>query len=330
VPHGHWQDRENRRRYLRWLGRHLGFRTEAEWHGLTRGHFRRNGGGGLLVGVYNDSPYAALCDLMPRREWKPWLMSSTPQGFWRDPRNRVWFMDWLGEQLGFETVEDWHGLRRAHFEAHGGGGLLHRHYRGSPLEALKDYMPRVRWREWELGRVSAGFWQDPANRCWFLTWLGERLGFERPEDWYRLTARHVLEHGAGAMLRCYPTGHSVELLREYWPAHDWKPWLFHRVPQGYWEDRANQARYLRWLGRQLGFRSKADWYHLDPVHLRLTGGNCLLKRYHGRSLTRLLRTHFPRWRWDPEQFRRHQDLGLIDRLIEQDAVQAYRRDRAAA
>jgi len=41
---------------------------------------------------------------------------------------------------------------------------------------------------------------------------------------------------------------------------DLNPWLFEKVPQRFWADKANQRRYIDWLGRRLGYTSPQDWY----------------------------------------------------------------------
>jgi hypothetical protein len=56
VPVGFWDSLENRRRYLRWLGKKLDFKKPRDWCKVTRNDFRTNYGGGLLFRYqsYND------------------------------------------------------------------------------------------------------------------------------------------------------------------------------------------------------------------------------------------------------------------------------------
>src|SRR5216684_2374765 len=48
VPSGFWELAENRQRYVEWLGEQLGFTQLEDWYRITRRHFRRHRGGGLL------------------------------------------------------------------------------------------------------------------------------------------------------------------------------------------------------------------------------------------------------------------------------------------
>ena len=92
VPNGYWMRRCHRVAYMEWLGHKLDFHAPEEWYALKRRHFLHNRGGGLLAGVYRDSPLEALRDFMPDRDWHPWLLNCTPQRFWTDRVNRRAYM----------------------------------------------------------------------------------------------------------------------------------------------------------------------------------------------------------------------------------------------
>lgn len=322
VPDGFWHIRANRVRYMRWLGRKLNFRRTEDWYKLKRSHFHDNFGGGLLSVIHHDSPLAALRDYKPDYPWKPWLLSSTPQRFWRDRRNRRWYMDWLGEQLGFETAADWYALTQQHFHRNHGTGLLGLYYGNSPLRALKEYKPRVKWREWEFPAVTQQFWQQRENRVRYMRWLGKELGFRRPCDWYRLSRRHFREHRGEPMLRAYPQPLPIFALREAMPEQDWKEWLFARVPNGFWDEPANRRRYMRWLGGVMGFRRTEDWYHLSQRHVRLTGGGALLNSYYNGCLADMLRDYLPRHDWCPYRLNATYDGELTRTLHERQFIRS--------
>jgi len=45
------------------------------------------------------------------------------------------------------------------------------------------------------------------------------------------------------------------------PLPDLEPWQKDEpVPRGFWADKANQKRYLDWLGAKLGISKREDWY----------------------------------------------------------------------
>jgi hypothetical protein len=59
-----------------------------------------------------------------------WLYGPVPPGFWELAENRQRYVQWLGEQLGFTTLEDWYRITRRHFQCHRGGEPRKRHQEG--------------------------------------------------------------------------------------------------------------------------------------------------------------------------------------------------------
>jgi hypothetical protein len=146
------------------------------------------------------------------------LFSGVPHGFWEKRENRRRYMAWLGEQLGYKQIEDWYQVTKYEFYDNAGIQFIKR-FDGSPIEAVKDYLPQYPWKEWLFARVPSHFWGDAKNRRRYLNWLGEQLGFRQPRDWLRV--RHedfVAHHGSGLLngRRTYR-----EVLREYLPQLDW-------------------------------------------------------------------------------------------------------------
>jgi len=216
------------------------------------------------------------------RDLRPWLYGRVPVGFWDVAENRHRYMEWLGQQLGFRQPEDWYKVNWTHFRRNRGGGLLSK-FNTSPGAAVKDFLPGYDWKEWLFSHAPQRFWSDPNNRRRYMNWLGQQLGFRRPEDWYRLTGAQLFQHaGYGLIKYCgYPI---LVVLKEYWPGYEWQEWRLAVVPTGFWDDPANRRRYLDWLGEQLGFREVVDWYGLK---------NEALYAHHGRPLSARL-GHSPR------------------------------------
>lgn len=287
VPNSYWSRRVNRVRYMVWLGNRLRFTRKTDWYGLTRQHFLDHCGGGLLATAFNHSPLAALRDYAPRYDWKPWLLTKTPQRYWADPENRRIYMRWLGQQLGYKKPSDWYALRKHHFVTHHGEGMLSNYHRNSPIDAVKELFPKTKWKEWLFHEVPQGFWRRAENRHRYLTWLRGRLRIRETEDWYRLTRAKLSKYRGATLLQ---NGYSpLKLLREHMPDHDWEPWRFERVPNGFWHSRSNRAWFLAWLGDYFGFDHLNDWSELTRQDIRDAGGGTLLTHHYGNSLTRFIR-----------------------------------------
>ena len=303
VPNGYWERRPQRVAYMRWLGERLGFRDPDDWYALRRLHFQRNCGGGLLQSVFRDSPQEALRDFMPEREWHPWLFSRTPNGFWADQANRRAYMQWLEKRLGIERPDQWYGVTKADFVKNAGDGMLANYFRDRVSAAVMEYLPRRRWYLWRFASVPQGFWLKLENRIAYLDWLGKRLRIRSPEQWYGVTTETISAH-YGASLVAYHRHSTLNIMREYLPEFDWKPWLFRRVPSNYWNDSANRHRYLVWLGKQMGYRRPSDWYNLTAEDVIRSGGASVFDCVYGSRLENLFRERYPNHSWQPRARKR--------------------------
>src|SRR5205823_3557128 len=96
-----------------------------DWYRLSQEQLIEHGGAGLLK-PFGDSLLPLLKDYRPEYSWLEWRFQQVPKGFWDERTNRRRYLDWLGQQLGFQRREDWAQLRGAHLRAHQGWGLLKR------------------------------------------------------------------------------------------------------------------------------------------------------------------------------------------------------------
>ena len=302
VSNGYWSTRANRVKYMKWLGQKLSIRKNADWYQISRKHFQDNYGGGLLATTYKDSPLAALQDYMPKEKWIPWLFVRTPQAFWRDPKNRKLYLNWLGKQLGFSKIDDWYSLTQQHFRDHGGNGLLANYYRNSPVDAVREFKPNRNWNEWQFHATPQGFWRKKANRKRYMDWLTKKLKIRKPEDWYRVTRQDFYDNYGAVFLKSFKESSPQDALREYMPKYKWCPWLFTRVPNGYWKSPKNRVHYIKWIGKQLGYSKVNDWYELTREDIKLSGGGAVLSMYYNNSILSMVKAAYPKKSWDRTRF----------------------------
>lgn len=293
APHGFWDKRANRRRYMDWLGLRLGFRHAEDWYCMTVQHFRSNYGRSILHKL-GDSPAAILKEYLPDFDWQEWRFQSAPQRFWHDPRNRRRYMAWLAETLGFTTDEDWYAVKAEDFHKHHGAGLLAQ-VNDSPIAAVREYRPAVRWLEWRFASVPDGFWEDRRNRRRYLDWLGRQLGFTAWQAWYQVKTADFERHGGHRLLHRF--GYSpIAVLKDYIPHAPWQEWRFASVPQRFWQNRQNRRRYMTWLAAELGFTEPADWYRITVRDFRAHYGNGLLQHF-GNSPSAAVKDQLPNFPW---------------------------------
>jgi hypothetical protein len=132
---------------------------------------------------------------------------------------------------------------------------------------------------WLEGPVPAGFWQYAEHRRAYLIWLGQKLGFRRLEDFYKIKTEHFKQNrGSGALLHCWQSS-AVFAVTDTFPDHDWKEWLFVSCPRSFWKDAKNHHRYMAWLAEQCDIKQPDDWYKITNQDFRSHKGGAFLLHY---------------------------------------------------
>lgn len=300
VPWGFWNDRENRRRYMHWLGRMLGYDHPDDWYQVRCSDFRKNYGNGLLK-RFSTSPIGLLRDFLPNRNWKEWLFSQVPLDFWNSQANRLRYMQWLARRLGFQSSDDWYGISVQSFRENAGLGLLSR-FTNSPTRAVMGCFPEVDWKEWRFSAVPPGFWVERSNRVRYLQWLETELEIGEPDDWYNVKqADFFSRHGTSVLQDIY-RGSPGAAAKDLYPRHCWYEWLFSQVPNGFWKTRANRRRYMKWLGEQIGVRQPSHWQCVTRQHFYENAGRHLLDSEYERSVHKAVCDYLPQYKWRPHAF----------------------------
>ena len=303
------QTHKAQKAYMKWLGeKQLGYTKPEDWYGLTGEMIRANSGFRLLQ-KFRGSPSEMVMALVeaPEGGWRPWGFSKVSKGFWDIEANQKAYMEWLGKELGFSKPEDWYGLTHKLIHENAGGGLLQK-FNGSVSEMILalEEAPEGGWLPWGFSRVSDGFWDIEENQKKYMKWLGEKLGYTEAEDWYGLTHKLIHENAGGGLLQKFngSVSEMVMALAEA-PEGGWKPWEFSQVPMGFWDDKENQKKYMKWLGEKLGFRKPEDWYGLTHKLIHENGGGGLLQKFNGSVSEMILALEeAPEGGWVREKFGR--------------------------
>ena len=217
APIHFWQHQRNHQRYMAWLRRQLGYRRPDDWYAISTADFQKHKGGAFLL-EYDSSAVAAVMAYLPKYGWKEWLFKHMPIHFWNERRNRRRYMGWLAEQLGIRAPEDWYAITHDDFIANAGSQFL-KLYNGSPVQAVRAYIPSYPWMQWLFSRVPYQFWDQPENRRRYMHWIGRQLGFRKPADWRAIRRHHFQQNSGAGLIARY--GSYVDRLEEYLPEIDW-------------------------------------------------------------------------------------------------------------
>ncbi len=275
VPSRFWNDPENHRRYIKWLGKKLNIKTLDDWYRVTGADIIENCDGGILRTGYEGSAVGLITALVPRRQWHVWKFTVVPKGFWDLKQNRIDYLKWLGKELGYKSQEDWYQVCDSRINQNLGRGATKRK---SLIELLSELYPRYQWLPWKFKRVSSRFWSKRENRLDYMKWLGKKLKYKKRSDWYQVTKSDFVENDGLGLLERYQDS-PFHIMKNVFPKHDWKAWLFIKVPKGFWKQKKNRIVYFRWLGKQLGYKKPRDWCQIGRDDLRDHEGFSLLTFY---------------------------------------------------
>jgi hypothetical protein len=285
---------------MKWLGDKLGFNKPEDWYKISLNDFYSNKGRGL-VKYYQESPSVAVKEYLPDYDWIEWLFGKVPLSFWKKPENRSRYMKWLGGRLGFEKPEDWYQISQKDFSSNKGHGFL-TYCQDSPSAAIMEYFPDYDWKEWLFEMSPLGFWDKPDNRYRYMRWLGNKLDFKKPEDWYRITQKDFKHNKGGGLLACcYRSSPSMAVM-EYLPDYDWKEWLFRSTPKNFWNAPENHHRYMKWLEDKLEIEKPEDWYTVTKKDFDSNKGSGFLQLHYRSSPSVAIMAYNPDYDWQPEKF----------------------------
>jgi hypothetical protein len=293
VPNHYWEDSKNRRKYLIWLSYKLGCRKMRDIYRLTHEDIKHNHGGGLAGNNWRASLIVGVKECFPQYDWKEWLFQMAPIKFWKDRKNHIRYMRWLGEQLKIKRPEDWYRVTTEDFQRHAGGSFL-LCYRSSVSLVVKKCMPRHDWKDWMFYRTPVGFWDSRANRRRYMRWLGKVLKIKHLDDWYRISYKDFINNHGGEFIKKYHQTPALAVM-DLIPRRNWYEWRFNRVPPGFWKKAENRRRYMHWLGKKLKFRRPEEWFQVRWKHFQENCAGSLMLEF--RSCTHLLREYLPQLDW---------------------------------
>lgn len=125
---------------FRRVAKHLGIRAKTDWYAIQWQHFNQTPEGATVLGQNGNSLLKVLRRYIPEVEWTEWLFPNAPHGFWADKENRMRYMEWLCNQLGYDRPSQVCRLQYADFKANHGEYMLTRNYASAPWKVVIEYL----------------------------------------------------------------------------------------------------------------------------------------------------------------------------------------------
>ena len=217
-----WNSKENQINFMDWLGIEMGFKDREDWYKFDRKTISSKGGSNLLS-KYKNSPISLVISTYPSHRWLILNFENhrIPKGYWKSYDNRRFFMDYLGVQLGFKTMEDWYRISKNDVSSGGGRKLLEKFSKeseeGSSLYHLvMDTYPQHEWVSWKFRRSAN--WEIKEERIKRIRYLTQELKIKSLEEWYNIPWKEILSKLSFEFFKSFPL---EDVLKETYPNHNW-------------------------------------------------------------------------------------------------------------
>lgn len=144
-----------------------------------------------------------------------------------------------------------------------------------------------------LSRLPDGFWTNKFNQRIFLDKIANKFSLRNPKEWGRITKYQIKEEGGAPLLNKYKNSLS-STLKDVYSEIDWKSdWFINRrAKYRFWEDTANQRKFLEGLSQKLHTHEPQLWGKVPIEQVIRNGGSGLMRKYK-YSLYEALVTNFP-------------------------------------
>ena len=267
-PNEHWKNKDNVLAFLSEIQQKYNLKTPDDWNSITISHITSNGGTSTLLRKH--SMYELKCLGCP--EGKESFNNPLPPGHWENIENVRKFLSEIKEKYNFITPEDWNSLSQKQIQTNEGGWTLARKYSLYELKCIACPEGKLIFTH---PRYASGYWENIENVLSFLSEIQQKYNLNTPEDWNSITQKHIQSvYGGASLLKKYslfklkclacPEGESV---------------FDSRIKHGFWEKKENILQFLSNIKEKYNIKTPEDWDIITQKHIKLFGGNTLLKKY---------------------------------------------------
>ena len=261
---GYWEIKENLDNFLLELKRKYNLQNPEDWNSITHKHIQSIGGGALLKKL---SIYELKCMACP--EGKS-IFNNPKQspGYWDNNDNILKFLSEIQQIYNLKSPEDWNSVTTTQIKSNGGGTLLTKH---SMYEVKCMACPEGK----SLFKSKSRYWENRDNIDKFFLQMKEKYNLDTPEDWNRITHKHIQSNGGGTLL----TKYSMFDLKCMACPEGKLIFTNPKQSPGYWEKTDNILKFLSEIQQIYNLKSPEDWNSITQNHIKSNGGSILLAKY---------------------------------------------------
>ena len=260
LTNGYWEYEDHIREALQWL-------FEVKLKILTTNtivsvkDFKDNRLYGLLLNIFNGSPYKAINYMYPNK-FKIWEKCNVPDNYWEDDNNIKEALKWLFE----EKLDIFHNniiLTSNTFKDNRLGGLLYCVFFNSPYDAL-NYIYPGKFKIWEKCNIPKRYWKNEDHVKEALQWLFEEKLNIFEDDTTITTKDFKKYHLSGLLVNRFKG--SIYKAIDYMYPGKFKIWEKCNVPKDYWSDDNHIKEALHWLVDEKGYKITNESFYINKIY----------------------------------------------------------------
>lgn len=231
-----WKEPKNQRQFFERLCEKLqidSLTSARNLEKLSRSRIIENGGEQILA-EHDGSILEALISAFPEQAWR--LAIRYPGEKTREVVQQFWLG--LVEHVGLPPdLSSLYKITYSQVVGNGGDILLNSVGINKSLpKAIMSAFPEHRWDEFRFGAPQSVV-SDLNKRKEYFDYLSKEVyRHENLRGWYSVTNTDLVEKARGKsedLLASFEFN-LPKLLESVYPEHEWLPWMFYAVPDGYW------------------------------------------------------------------------------------------------
>lgn len=325
APQRYWKEPQHMRAFLVWAAAEMKLVSLDDWYSVSVQRLLSvcSTAGALSSRRKGNSLFEILSAAFPEHQWCWWRFDRVPTAAAASPQLQKQFLRHLAAKMSLPDLSttnidlvDWYKLRMDDIQMAGASTLL-KEYRWSVSQLLITLYPHQPWLPWRFERVPPGWWEKPANRLHFFTWLASELNLPLPDAipcprdelvaapdvWYRVDRNKVRQLGGATLLaRCYGDSLPIALISVF-PSWKWNVWKFPQAPKAALEGQPAAVTVRDWFETfaapilRIDVHDLSSWYRVSEAQLRQVGARRCFTRFGLPGLSAALALAYPEHPW---------------------------------
>ena len=215
---------------------------------LSKNTFRKNSLGGMLAGLFNESPYRAIENAYPGK-FKPWELPSVPKKNWNVETAReatIWLIE---EKLKWSENDIKEKLSANIFIKNSLTGMLNALFNGSAYLAINNAYPG-KFKPWEVTRVSKKFWNVETAKEATIWLIEQKLKWSDEDVRKKLSVNIFRINSLMGMLTILFNGSPYGAIENAYPGK-FKAWEFSKTSKKFWNLKTAREATIRLIEEKL-------------------------------------------------------------------------------